>query len=140
MLQYTYCPILHEVKATSQWGRKTSSRPIFVFFEEKALYQVKTSGLQLSFNIFLQASTWHTTKTNLIKLQTTDPGICLILVFQKRVWKQFLHHILCMFLQEKYFSCYILLIDQISLLGCLYFFIHWVICVLSLLVSQFVMT
>ena len=35
--------------------------PILCFFE-KALYEVKTSGLQFSFNIFRQPSTWHTKK------------------------------------------------------------------------------
>ena len=30
--------------------------------------------------------------------------------------------------EEKYFSCYILLIDQISLSGCLYFVRYWSIC------------
>ena len=33
--------------------------------------------------------------------------------------KQFLEHILCMILQEKCFSCYILLTDQILLADCL---------------------
>ena len=32
-----------------QRGREPSSRPLFVF--EKALYEVRASGLQLSFNI-----------------------------------------------------------------------------------------
>ena len=34
------------------------------------------------------------------------------------------------FLQQKCFSCYILLTDQISLPGCLYFLRYWAICVL----------
>ena len=37
--------------------------------------------------------------------------------FYKRVCEKFLHHILLMIFQEKYFSCYILLTDQISLSG-----------------------
>ena len=44
--------------------------PILCFFE-KPLYEVKTSGLQFSFNIFRQPSTWHTKKKkkkNCIKL------------------------------------------------------------------------
>ena len=32
----------------------------------------------------------HTIKTNCIKLQTVDPKICAILIFQKRVLEQFL--------------------------------------------------
>ena len=36
----------------------------------------------------------------------------------------------CMIFQEMYFSCYILIPDQISLSGSLYFLKYWVICVL----------
>ena len=39
----------------------------FCFFE-KALIEVKASGLQLNFNIFRRHSTWHTITTNCIKL------------------------------------------------------------------------
>ena len=34
-----------------------------------------------------------------------------------------------MIFEEKYFSGYILLIDQISLSGCLYFMRYWAVCV-----------
>ena len=40
---------------------------LFLFFK-KALYDIKGSGLQLSFNIFRYHSTWHTIKTNYMKL------------------------------------------------------------------------
>ena len=102
---------------------------LFLFFFKK-----KASGLQLSFNIFRQPSTWYTIKTSCIKLQTIDPEIYSILIFQKRVWDQFLHHILCMIFQEKCFSCYILLTDQISLSDCIYFLRY---CVLSTCVFEF---
>ena len=46
--------------------------------------------------------------------------------------------IFCMVIQEKYFSCYILLIDQISLSDRLYFSRYWAMCVLQLLVKQVV--
>ena len=36
---------------------------LFLLFN-KAYYEVNASGLQLSFNIFRQPSTWHTIKTN----------------------------------------------------------------------------
>ena len=39
----------------------------FLFFK-KVLPEVKASGMQLSFNIFRQPSTWHTINTNCIKL------------------------------------------------------------------------
>ena len=68
---------------------------LFLVFR-KALCEVKARVLQLSFNIFLQPSTWHIIKRNYIELQNIDPEICSILFFKKRVWEQFLPHILCM--------------------------------------------
>ena len=41
---------------------------LFLFFLKKALYKTKASGLQLNFNTFRQPSTWHTIKSNCIKL------------------------------------------------------------------------
>ena len=38
--------------------------------------------------------------------------------------------------EEKCFSCYTLLTDQISLLDCCYFLRHWAVCVLQLFVNQ----
>ena len=61
--------------------------PDFILFFKKALYEVKACALQLSFNIFRLPSTWHTIKTNYIKLQITDLEICSILTFQKRVYE-----------------------------------------------------
>ena len=75
-------------------------------------------------------------KDKLYKTLDFDPGICSILIFQKRVWDQFLHHNLRMIFQEKYFSCYILLTYQISFSNCLYFSRYWAICVLQLFVNQ----
>ena len=109
----------------------------FCFFK-KALYQVKATDLQLDFTIFGQPSNQHTIETNCLKLCTIDPEICSILIFQIRVWEQFLQHILCMIFQHKCPSCYILLTDQTSLPGCLYFLRYWVICVLQLFVIQVV--
>ena len=107
-------------------------------FLKKTFYELKVNGLQVSFNISRQPSTWPTIKTNCVKLQTTDPGIRSISIFQKRVWKQFLHHILCMIFQEKRFSFYILLTDQFSLPYCLYFLRYWTKSVLQLLDFQVV--
>ena len=42
----------------------------------------------------------------------------------------------CMIFQEKCFSSYILLTEQISLPDCLYLLRYWSICVLQLLVNQ----
>ena len=41
-----------------------------------------------------------------------------------------------MMFEEKYSSCHILLPDQISLSGCLYFVRYWAICVLKLFLNQ----
>ena len=40
--------------------------------------------------------------------------------------------------QEKCFSCYILLTDQISLSDCRYVLIYWAICALHFFISQVV--
>ena len=104
-------------------------------FSKKAQYEVKSSDMQLSLNIFRQPSTWHKIKTNCIKLKTIAPEIYSILIFWKRVWDQCLHHILCMIFLENFFSCYILLTDQISMSDRLYFSTYWAICVLKLFVN-----
>ena len=85
-LQYTNYPISHEVKTTRLWSvNRILIREIFFFRNhaknvvgrldpdlfllfKKSLYEVNTNGLQLSFNIFRQPSTWHTIKTDCIKL------------------------------------------------------------------------
>ena len=103
--------------------RKLVSDCFLVF--KKASYQVKASGRQLDFTIFRYPSNQHTIEINCLKLYTIDPEICSILIFQIRVWEQFLQHILCMIFQQKCSSCYILLTDQISLPGCLYFLRYW---------------
>ena len=40
---------------------------LFLFFK-KALYEVKATGQQRSFNMFQWFSTWHTIKANCVKL------------------------------------------------------------------------
>ena len=45
----------------------------------------------------------------------------------------FLHNFL-----EKFFSCYILITDQVSQSSCLYFVRYWTICVMKLFVNQVV--
>ena len=109
----------------------------FLFFR-KALYQVKASGLQIDFTVFRLPSNQHTIETNCLKLYSIDPEIWSNLIFQKRVWEQFLQHILCMIFQQKYSSCYILLTEQISLPGCLYFLRYWTIFVLQLFIIEVV--
>ena len=60
------------------------------------LNEVKAIGLQLSFNIFRYPWTWYTIKTKCIKLQTINPEIYSILIFQKSIWDKLPRHILCM--------------------------------------------
>ena len=107
----------------------------FLFFK-KAVYQVKARCLQLDFTIFRQPSTQNTIETNCLKIYAIDPEICSILIFQIRVWEQFLQRILYMIFQQNCSSCYILLIDQISLHGCLYFLRYWAICNNIYIVNQ----
>ena len=42
--------------------------PDLFTFSEKALYEIKANGRELSFNIFRWFSTWHMIKVNCIKL------------------------------------------------------------------------
>ena len=109
----------------------------YLYFK-KVLNQEKASGLQLNFTIFRQPSNQHGIETNCFKIYTIDPEICSILIFQIRVLKQFLQHILCMIFQQKCSPCYILLIDQFSLPVSLYFLRYWATCALQLFVNQVV--
>ena len=93
--------------------------------KEEALHEVKGSGLQISFNMSRQPSTYLSIKANSIKLQTVDLEICSILSFYGRACEQFFHRILCMILPENWSPLHILLTDQISLPDCLYFFRYW---------------
>ena len=91
-LQWTYCPIFHEAKVTRQGNlvsQENITREIFLskdheqneagrldpdlfWFSKRALYEVKASGLQLSFNIYLTtpnlASRIYAIKMNFIEL------------------------------------------------------------------------
>ena len=58
---------------------------------------------------------------------------------QKEVWNLSPCLIFCMSFEEKYLSCYyILLTEQVSLPGCFYFVRYWEIIVLQLFVDQVV--
>ena len=86
---------------------------------------------------------WHAIKANSVTFQivkhlVVNLTFMSILIFWKRLWEHFLRQILSRIFQEKCFSCYILLIDQIELSDCLYFLRYWAICVLHLFFSQVV--
>ena len=104
-------------------------------FQTSYLFFKKASCLQHSFNILRQSSIQHTIRPLCIKLQSIDPEISSIQIFQERVWEEFLEHILCMIFQEKCVSCYILPTGNISLPDRLYFLRYWSKCVLQLFVN-----
>ena len=76
-------------------------------------------------------STWHTIKTDCTKLliRTVDQEICSFDFLENGLGTSFPHHVLCMNFQEKCFSHYILLTEQILLSDYLYVLIYWAICV-----------
>ena len=79
------------------------------FFLKYAQYEVKASGLKLSFNIFQQPSTQDSIKINCIKFQAIDSEIS-----EKGLGLASPPHFVYDF-QEKCFSCYILFTDHTSL-------------------------
>ena len=97
---------------------------------------VKAFDLEIIFNIFRQSSNYHTIKTNRIKFKTIYLEIYSISIFQKRVWEQFLYHIIFMIFQQKCFSCYVLMTNQISKSNCVYFLRYQAIYVLQLFVNH----
>ena len=64
LIEYNKINIFFKNYAENEVGRLVPD--LFLLFK-KALYEVKESGLQLSFNMFQYSSTWHTIKTNCIK-------------------------------------------------------------------------
>ena len=71
------------------------------------------------------------------KLQTTCFYVILnFLKKQKETCNYYPCFISCIFFEEKYFSSYILLIDQVSWSGCFYFVIYCAICVSQLFFNQ----
>ena len=98
--------------------RETSSRPLFIIQKSFILTKSKKSAVQFQ---YMRQSI----KTSCMKLQGIDRKVSSIQIFQKRACEQILHRILRMIFQEKCFSYYILLTDQISLPDCLYFLRYW---------------
>ena len=65
LIQYNKGKLSFKSHAENHAGRLV---PELLLFFEKALYEVKANGQHLSFNIFRLPSSWHTIKTNCIKL------------------------------------------------------------------------
>ena len=107
--------------------REPSSRPLF-FLEKIYIRSMQVVSTFLLY--FGKPQLGHTTKTNSITFQTVDLEICSILIFYKRSGTTFFT-IFCMrFFKIKNFSFHILLTDQISLSGSLYFLRYWTVYVL----------
>ena len=88
---------------------------------------------------FYCMASWRLSKYIETKLQTSWFHLILSFFIKwKEVWNQYPYLIFHIIFEENYFSCYILLIDQISLPGCLYFVRYWTICVLQLFANQVV--
>ena len=72
LMEYTSEILNYKNYAENKAGRLV---PDHILFFEKDLQEVKASDLYLSYNVFQQHSTWHTIKTNCVKLQTIDPDM-----------------------------------------------------------------
>ena len=63
-------------KLYRQWDRETYSRPFF--FSKKAEYEVKESGLLLSFNIFQQPSTLNYWSRDMLNFNFSRKGLGIV--------------------------------------------------------------
>ena len=116
------------------WGRETSSRPLLFFLKSFIWGESKWSAA--SFQYISIAHNLAYNKNNMYKI--LDYWLRDILTFnslEKVLGIVSITHFVYDF-QEKCFSCYSLLVDQISWSNCLYFLRYWAICVLQLFVSQ----
>ena len=122
-------------KSYTKCGVETSPRP---FSEKLKIIVSLDQQSQVLCSLFYCISSSGLSKCIETKLQTT----CFYLILsylkkQREVWNYFPCFIFrIIFLQ--YFPCYILLIDQVSLSGCLYFERYWTLCVLRLFINQVV--
>ena len=145
-MQTKYCPISEEEKAASQFRDKTTNekhcswnvkRKMLWGSQSQTLH--KKSKLRISsdqqsemfYNLLLlciQEEDYH-----ILKLSSWPFSLILYKVFlknQKEAETSLAGLFFCTIFEEKCFSPYILLSDQISLSDCLYFLRYWAICVL----------
>ena len=117
-----------------KWVRETSSRPLFIFWKSFILGKSKLSAawfhyisiaLKLAYNRNKLFTTLHHWSRDILTFDFLDKGLGIVSS------AHFVYD--C---SAKCSSCYILLSDQISLLGCLYFLKYWAICVLQFFVNQ----
>ena len=107
---------------TSQSGKQT----IAIHLSKLSIFLDQQSNVY-SFFIVYQVESYQ----NIMKISCRLLAFTSHLFFEenKEVWNQPPCLISCKIFEEKYFSCYILLTDQISL-SCLYFVRYYIICAL----------
>ena len=95
------------------------------------------SSLKFHTVCFYCVPSWGLLKYIESKLQTTWFYLISSVFWKTGLELASLPHF-CMIFEEKYFSCYILLTDQISLSGCINFVRYWTVRVLQLFFNQVV--
>ena len=133
LIEYNMRNIFFE-KSYTKFGGETSPRPFFAKLKLSISLDQKPKALCLLFQLYAKLRVIEIFET---KLQTTC--FYLILRFFKRekdLWNQSPCLILCIFVKEKYLSCYILLIDQVPLTSCLHFVKYLTICVFYCLLTR----
>ena len=140
-----------EVKATRHWNllnwQNIKWEPFFLKNHTQNMMQ------KLFPDLFMKNQNWDQQSTasyslfllcvklsaiEMLKLSYRPLAFTSCKAFLKEVWKLSPCLIICMVFEGKYFFCYVLLTDQISLSGCFYFMRYWAICVLHLFVNQVV--
>ena len=121
-------------KSYKKCGGETSPR----LFSEKLKLSISLDhSLTFCTVYFYCMTSWGLSKYIETRLQTTC--FHLILGFFLKQWEEVWNQSPCLIFhiifEGKYFSCYVLLLHQISLSGCLYFDKYWTICILQLFVN-----
>ena len=124
-------------KSCRKWGKETSFRLLVVFWKSIILGKSKWSArqfhyilvaLKLACNKNKPFKTLHYSSRDMLNFDFLDEGLGIVSP----------PHFMCDFSPKMYTQCYILLSNQISLSGCLYFLRYWTICLLQLFVNQVV--
>ena len=121
-------------KLWRKWGREISSRPLIfwkslIWGKSKwsvAYFQYISIALNLPYNKNEHKTLGYWVK-DMLSFSFSEKGLLL-------------HHILCTIFQEKWFSWYMQLTDQILSSDCFYFSRYWAICALQFFVNQAVMS
>ena len=129
LIKYNLRNILLQ-KSYRKWDHFQTS---FLFFLKKLYTTLKQVSDTFSIGIFCKTSTWTYNKNNVYHISDISWGMLNFCFFTKGSGTSFSTTFsVWSFKKKKYFSSYILLTDQISLSGCLYFLRYWAIYVLRL--------